>query len=97
MKSLEQNFESLLRPRELYGKKGKITILSSFVQKISPKNKSDCFLFSNFVFQRYWRTQNFEILSHKGTSHTNSDSEWGNTGNASFVQQISHRINLVAL
>jgi hypothetical protein len=30
--------------------------------------------------------QNLEILSFKGTSHTNSDSEWGNE---SFVQQIS--------
>jgi hypothetical protein len=38
-------------------------------------------LFSNFEF-----TQNFEISSPKGTSHTNSDSEWGNE---SFIQQIS--------
>jgi hypothetical protein len=32
------------------------------------------------------RIQNFEISSSKGTSHTNSDAEWGNE---SFVQQIS--------
>jgi hypothetical protein len=31
------------------------------------------------------RIQNFEMLSPKGTFHTNSDSEWGND---SFVQQI---------
>jgi hypothetical protein len=42
--------------------------------------------FSDFVFKRYWRTQKFEILSPKGTSHTNFVSEWENT---SFIQQIS--------
>jgi hypothetical protein len=43
------------------------------------------FLLYKFVFKRLWHTQNFQILSIKGTSHTNSDSEWGNE---SFVQQI---------
>jgi hypothetical protein len=42
--------------------------------------------FSSFVFERLWRTRSFEIFSPKGTSHTNSDSEWGNE---SFIQQIS--------
>jgi hypothetical protein len=34
------------------------------------------------AYSEFW---SFEILSPKGTSHTNSDSEWGNE---SFVQQI---------
>jgi hypothetical protein len=50
-------------------------------------------LFSNLGSRNKTTIQNFEILSPKGTFHTNFDSEWGND---SFVQQISHRINLVA-
>jgi hypothetical protein len=34
------------------------------------------FLFSDFAFKSYWRTQKFEISSPKGTSHTNFVSEW---------------------
>jgi hypothetical protein len=43
-------------------------------------------LFSNLGTGTKLRTQNFEIASPKGTSHSNSDSEWGYE---SFVQQIS--------
>jgi hypothetical protein len=58
------------------------------------------FCSTNFTVEKIWwhfcsviwgqemklRTQNLDILSFKGTFHTNFDSEWGNE---SFVQQIS--------
>jgi hypothetical protein len=48
MKFLEQNFDSKLRPKDLFGKYGKITILISFVQPILPYNKSDCTFIKKF-------------------------------------------------
>jgi hypothetical protein len=42
-------------------------------------------LFSNFAFHRQLGTQNPKSLNPKGTSHTNSDSEWGNE---KFIKQI---------
>jgi hypothetical protein len=57
---------------------------------MSPENKSDCTFYplstSNFLFKRLLRTQEFKKNSLKGTSHTNSDSDWGNE---SFIQQNS--------
>jgi hypothetical protein len=42
-------------------------------------------LFSTFAFLRQLGTQNPKILNPKGTSHTNSDSEWENE---KFIKQI---------
>jgi hypothetical protein len=68
------------------GNRGK-SLIQSFLLNISHR-RTDliALLFGSFVFKIKWHTQNFEILSPKGTSHTNSNSEWGNE---SFVQQIS--------
>jgi hypothetical protein len=68
------------------GNRSKSLFYQVLFNKLHHRTNLIALFFSNFVFKRQWRTQNFEILSSKGTSHTNSGSEWGND---SFVQQIS--------
>jgi hypothetical protein len=52
-------------------------------------------LFSDFVFKRKLSTRNYKTLSLKGTSHTNSDSEWENEN--FLLSEFRPRTNLTAL
>jgi hypothetical protein len=68
------------------GNRAKSLFYSVLFNKYHRRSNLIELLFSNLVFLSLLDTQNFEIFSPKGTSHTNSDSEWENE---SFIQQIS--------
>jgi pantothenate kinase-related protein Tda10 len=68
------------------GNRSKSLFYQVLFNKLHHRTNLIAFIFNNFVFKRQWRTQNLKILSSKGTSHTNSSSEWGHD---SFAQQIS--------
>jgi hypothetical protein len=76
------------------GNRAKSLFCSVLFNEFHHRTKLMALLFSIFAFQRQLGTQNLKILSPKGTSHTNSDSEWGNE---IFLSEFHHRTNLTAL
>jgi hypothetical protein len=71
------------------GNRAKSLFQSFLFNILHPRTDLIALLSSNFVLKRYWRTQNFEISSPKGTSYTNSDSEKGNESNYFGVQNLN--------
>jgi hypothetical protein len=67
------------------GNRAKSLLGSVFFNEFHHRTKLKALLFCYFVFKRHISTGNYKTLSFKGTSHANSDSEWGNE---SLVQQI---------
>jgi hypothetical protein len=67
------------------GNRAKSLYCSVLFNEFHHRTKLMAFLFSIFAFQRQLGTQNPKTLKPKGTSHTNSDSEWGNE---KFIKRI---------
>jgi hypothetical protein len=65
---------------------------SVFVNKFHHRTKFMVLLQSTFAFKRQLRIQNSKILSPRGTSHTNSDSEWENENFVSLKVSYKFRI-----
>jgi hypothetical protein len=75
------------------GNRAKSQFSSVLFNEFHHRTKLMALLFSTFAFSRQLGTQNPKTLSPKGTSHTNSDSEWGNEF---FLSEFHHRSNLTA-
>jgi hypothetical protein len=77
------------------GNRVKSLFCSVLFNEFHHRTKLMALLFSTFAFSRQLGTQNPKILSPKGTSHTNTDSE---LGNEKFIKsEFHHRTNLTAL
>jgi hypothetical protein len=68
------------------GNRAKSKFCSVLFNEFHHRTKLLEFLFSIFAIQRQLGTQNPKTWSPKGTSNTDSDSEWGNE---KFIKRIS--------
>jgi hypothetical protein len=76
------------------GNRAKSQFCSFLLNEFHHRTKLMALLFSTFAFKRQLGTQNIKTLSPKGTSHTNSDSEWEMKN---LLNEFHHRTNLMAL
>jgi hypothetical protein len=67
------------------GNRAKTLFYQVLFNEFHHRTKLMAFLFNTFAFVRQLGNQNPKTLNPKGTSHTNSDSEWGNE---KFIKQI---------
>jgi hypothetical protein len=70
------------------GNRAKSKFCSVLFNEIYHRTKQMALLFGTFAFLRQLGTQNPKTSSSKDTSHTNSDSEWGNE---KFIKRISSK------